>query len=275
MAYLFDNGAAIERLIQESGHSFSDDTLDKHLKEAQAAIADKGAFDGDVERYGRNWLNGFLAFVYAAGLVLLANLEQSKRLLKAWSDRQIQRPKPKANVWYPMLVLFSGRFDPMGEKVSFGKKDKKQLQTKFLRHDSMLKYAGSLAYMQSQGVTAADAVQYLTEHTPNGLLEKYRAGLDPSKKRKTYSDDELKSAKKLPALPLVALAEKPVEAGENDFVEAVCVWDELSGQVRIVGFVKDSGARARNRAIALAKQSAENAENDAEAAEFFETHGVS
>lgn len=272
MAYSFDNGAAIERLIAESEKSFSLDTFDDHLAEAQDAIRGKGDFDRDVEDYGRNWLNGFLAFVYAFGLVYRSQWKLCKKLLLAWSERQIHKPKAKTNVWMPMLALLSGRFAPTGERVEFGPKGKKKTQIKFERNYSMLKYAGTLAYMEQQGVPAKEAYQYLTDHTPNGLLKKYRDGLDPSKKRKTFSDDDLKAAKKIKPLGSIQLPTKPVEAGDTEFVEAICVWE--NGQVRIVGFLPESGSRARGRAISLAKDIAANAADDAEAQEFFETHKV-
>lgn len=272
MDFNFDNGTAIERLIAESEKSFSLDTFDDHLTEAQRAISGKGEFDANVERYGGKWLNGFLAFVYAFGLVYLSKWKLCQKLLHAWSTRQINEPKPGANVWLPILALLSGRFDPAGKQVEFGPKDQKTTQTLFLRNYSILKYAGSLAYMQAQGVSAAGAYQYLADHTPNGLLKAYRDGLEPSKKRKTYSDDDVKAAKKIQPLGAIPMPAKPVEAGETDFVEAVCVWDKDTGQLRIVSFLPESGSRARGRAIAKAK---EPAPTDAKAQAFHLVHGVS
>lgn len=269
MSYLFDTGAAIERLIQESEKSFSHETLDDHIAEAQKAIAGKGAFDGDVERYGRDWLNGFLAFVYAFGLVFRSSFKQCQKLLDAWSIRQINEPKPGANVWLPILALLSGRFDPTGETVQFGEKDKKQTQTRFLRNYSILKYAGSLAYMEKQGVSAAGAYQYLTDNGPNALLKAYRDTLPESKKRKTFSAEDLSAAKNLSPLGEIPMPRKPVETGETDFVEAICVWE--NGQLRIVSFLPDSGSRARGRAIAKAK---EPAPASAKAQAFFTVHGT-
>uniref|UniRef100_B0T651 Uncharacterized protein n=1 Tax=Caulobacter sp. (strain K31) TaxID=366602 RepID=B0T651_CAUSK len=271
MNYNFDDGTAIQRVLDASEQSFSDDTMDAHIKEAQEAVTGKAGFDSNVALYGRDWLIGFLAFVYAFGMTFRSTWKQSKKLLHAWSIRQIKKPKASANVWYPTLVLLTGHFSTTDEQVEVGEKGKKKTkQTKFHRHESLPRYAGTLAYMEQQGVPISDAVQYLTEHTPSGLLKKYQDGLDKSKKRKTFSNDDLALVDKITRLGSISLKAKPVEAGETDFVEAICVWE--NDQVRIVGFLKDSGSRARNRAIALAKEQAENAETDAEVDEFFEAN---
>lgn len=275
MEFQFDNdGAAIDRVLSASGQPFTEETFDDRLREGQEAAGAKRTLEGEAKRYVADWLYSFLAFVYAFGLAYLGTKEQSKNLLIAFGKRQIHRPGRKNNKWHSILRLLAGWFHPEGRMVEWGKKGKKVKQVEWLCDASLLKYAGTLAYMEKKGVKPADVVDYLRS---NGgaiaVLTKYRAEY-AEKRTKLINADDLKKAKELPAIAAGTLAEKPAEAGETDFFEAVCVWE--NGAFRIVQVLPESGGRARTRAIRLATNLHGQSEevSDDEASEFFADHGV-